>query len=57
MKDFSVSIMLTIPISARNEDQAADRAVEMQDWIKWDPPKKVKWAGDVDYGDPEVEEA
>jgi hypothetical protein len=57
MKDYSVTITLTVPITARNEEQAQERADQMQEWVKFDPPKNKAWAhGDIDFSS-SVEEA
>ena len=57
MKDYSIEITVTIPITARNEEQAQERAELLLDCIKFEGPKRAKWYGDVDFGDPAVEEA
>ena len=48
MKDFTVTITLYIPITARNEAQAQERAEMIQEWIKCDAPKTARWIGDVE---------
>lgn len=56
-KDYNVTISFTIPITARNQDQAEERAGQLQDWIKLDSPKSKPWFGDMEVNDTQVEEA
>ena len=56
MKDYTVTFTLPIPITARGEGQAQERADLMQEWIKLDAPKTAKWIGDFEVDNPTVEE-
>ena len=44
MKDYTVEITMTIPITAKNQEQAEERANQMQEWIEYNPPKNKPWA-------------
>ena len=56
MKDYAITFTLVIPITARNETQAQERADMIQEWIKCDAPKTAKWLGDLDVDNPTIEE-
>ena len=50
MKDYSVEFTMTIPITAKNQEQAKERADQMQEWIEYNPPKNKPWAQqDIDF--------
>lgn len=38
MKDYSITISVTIPITARTAEQAEERALEVAEWITFAPP-------------------
>ena len=56
MKDFTVTFHIVIPITARNEAQAQERADLMQEWMKLEAPKTARWIGDFEIDNPRVEE-
>ena len=56
MKDYTVTFTLVIPITARSERQAQERADLMQEWIKLEAPKTARWIGDFEIDDSSIEE-
>lgn len=44
MPEFSVVITATIAITARNMDQADERAQQITEWLDYEPPKGKPWA-------------
>ena len=56
MKDFTLTFTLQIPITARSEDHAQERADMIQEWIKLDAPKTARWIGDFEIDNPSIEE-
>ena len=57
MKDYTVTITMTIPIQARNQEQAEERAETMENAIKIDLPKSARWYNGIDEFANTVEEA
>lgn len=55
MKDFTVTIELTFSVTAPNEDKAQERAQQVAETITVHSVKS--WLGDVEIGEPNVEEA
>ena len=56
MPDYTATITITVPITARNPGQAQERAGQLENWVKVDIPKTRKWAGDVEIEVGEVTE-
>lgn len=48
MKDYIITVTINLPITARNDEQASERADLIQQWLKLDSPKIAKWLGDMD---------
>ena len=48
MKDYTVTITMTIPIQARNQEQAEERAETMENAVKIDLPKSARWYNGID---------
>ena len=57
MKDYTVTITMTIPIQARNQEQAEERAESMENAIKIDLPKSTRWYNGIDESVNSVEDA
>ena len=58
MKDYTVTITIYIPIQARNQEQAEERADTIQDAITIGLPKSARWySGDYDEFANSAEEA
>ena len=57
MKDYTVIITMTIPIQARNQEQAEERAETMENAIKIDLPKSARWYTGIDEFANSAEEA
>ena len=54
MPQYEVAIVTRIPITARNEDQAQERAQQLLEWLHYQPPAGRRWANhpaehEVDY--------
>ena len=43
MPEFTVTIHTTITLTARNMDQADERANQALEWFDYSPPKAKKW--------------
>ena len=56
MPDYTVTITVNVPIVARDDAQADERAEHVEYALKLDLKKAVKWAGDMEMSY-EVEEA
>ena len=54
-KNYSVSVELTFSIEAPDDEKAAERAEQVKESIT--VGKTAKWLGDIEFGEPEVEEA
>ena len=57
MADYNVTITFSIPITARNGEQAEERAEQLTQAVQLDPKFKKPWLGDMDAPETEVEEA
>jgi len=57
MKDYTVTITMTIPIQARNQEQAEERAETMENAVKIDLPKSARWYNGIDEFTNSAEEA
>ena len=55
MKDFTVTVELMFSVQAGTEEKAQERAQEVVDTLEVKHPP-AKWLGDVEIGEPEVEE-
>ena len=55
MKDYSVTVEMSFSVEAANEEKAQERAQEVVESIEV-KHKPAKWLGDVEIGDPGVEE-
>ena len=42
--DFTATLTVRIPFTARNAEQADERAELLERWLKWEPPKNRPWA-------------
>ena len=56
MKEYTVTIELAISITAVNDEQAHDRAEVIQEAITFTPPKRAKWAGNMEFANLQVDE-
>ena len=56
MATYIVTITVNVPIEARNDDQADERAERVEYALKLDLSKAIKWVGDMEMTY-EVEEA
>ena len=56
MPDYTVTLTVIVPIEARNQTQAEERAVRVEDALKLDLDKRATWAGDMEMTH-ELEEA
>ena len=58
MKDFGVEITVRLQVSARNQDQADERAAKVTEWMTIEAPKQSQgWVGTAEYEVTSVEEA
>ena len=57
MKDYTVTITMPIPIQARNQEQAEERAETMENAVKIDLPKSARWYNGIDEFANSAEEA
>ena len=48
MSDYNVTVTVTIAITARNAEQAGERAERLAEWVKLDVPKSARWSGDFE---------
>ena len=46
MPDYTATITITVPITARNKDQARESSELLDEWVKVEIPKSRRWAGD-----------
>ena len=56
MPDYTVTLTVIVPIEARNQTQAEERASRVEDALKLDLDKRATWAGDMEMAH-EIEEA
>ena len=47
MPDYTTTITIIVPVTARNAVQAQQRARQLEDWVTVEIPRTRKWAGDV----------
>ena len=59
MADYTLTYTIYVGITAKNEDQANERLLAIQDMLQMVQPdnRKRPWLGDVEFGDMEIEEA
>ncbi len=56
MPDYTVTVEINIPITARNDEQAWERSDRIEEWVKLEVPSGAKWAGDFDIQSTVVED-
>ena len=60
MPEFHVTIQTSVSISARNMEQADERAAQLLEWFDYNPPKAKKWTipeQEVEFTLGEIDEA
>ena len=57
MADYNVTITFSIPITARDEEQAVERAEKLAAALHLDPNFRKLWVGNMQMPETEVEEA
>ena len=48
MKDYVITITVTVPFEAKNQAQSEERAQQVENALKLDLNKKATWAGDME---------